>query len=173
VSRLSRQCGILYISQPYRTAQPVMGIVLLFFTWIVGRLLSVSLLTIRWVHNLAILNFFYTFLSWPHIPSLVPSWIKTQYFCHESVCNFHNTLKCHVMYLYDFLMQLQFYHVLWFPSRWPRGTLYPQKCSSNFTDKQRSSVAIVRSRTQATEFSFLWFYLHLVAKLFLYAIDHF
>jgi hypothetical protein len=34
MSRLSRQCGILNISQPYRPPQPVTGIVLLyFFTW--------------------------------------------------------------------------------------------------------------------------------------------
>jgi hypothetical protein len=31
VSRLSRQCGILNISQPYRPARPVTGIALLFF----------------------------------------------------------------------------------------------------------------------------------------------
>jgi hypothetical protein len=31
VSRLSRQCGILNISQPYRPPQPVTGIALLFF----------------------------------------------------------------------------------------------------------------------------------------------
>jgi hypothetical protein len=30
MSRLSRQCGILNISQPYRPPQPVMGIALLF-----------------------------------------------------------------------------------------------------------------------------------------------
>jgi hypothetical protein len=33
------------------------------------------------------------------------------------------------------------------PSRWPRGTLYPQKMAL-------LSVSIVRSRTQTTEFSF-------------------
>jgi hypothetical protein len=31
VSRLSRQCGILNISQPYRPPRPVTGITLLFF----------------------------------------------------------------------------------------------------------------------------------------------
>jgi hypothetical protein len=31
VSRLSRQCGILNISQPYRPARPVMGIALLYW----------------------------------------------------------------------------------------------------------------------------------------------
>jgi hypothetical protein len=33
VSLLSRQCGILNISQPYRPPQPVTGIVLLYFTY--------------------------------------------------------------------------------------------------------------------------------------------
>jgi hypothetical protein len=35
VSRLSRQCGILNISQPYRPPRPVTGIVLL-FTLLIG-----------------------------------------------------------------------------------------------------------------------------------------
>jgi hypothetical protein len=37
------------------------------------------------------------------------------------------------------------------PSRWPRGALYPQKLS--LTSRQ-ATIGIVRSRTQATEFSF-------------------
>jgi hypothetical protein len=32
--------------------------------------------------------------------------------------------------------------------------LYPQKVGINFADKRGSSVGIIRSRTQATEFSF-------------------
>jgi hypothetical protein len=39
VSRFSRQCGILNISQPYRLPQPVMGIALLFlYTYILSTL---------------------------------------------------------------------------------------------------------------------------------------
>jgi hypothetical protein len=33
ISRLSRQCGILNISQPYRLPRPVTGIALLYFTF--------------------------------------------------------------------------------------------------------------------------------------------
>jgi hypothetical protein len=39
-------------------------------------------------------------------------------------------------------------------SRWPRGTLYPQKLVLNSPTSGGRSVGIVRSRTQATEFSF-------------------
>jgi hypothetical protein len=39
------------------------------------------------------------------------------------------------------------------PSRWPRGSLYPQKVGTNFTESGGRSAGIVRSRTQATEFS--------------------
>jgi hypothetical protein len=36
-------------------------------------------------------------------------------------------------------------------SRWPRGTLYPQKVGTNFADKRRSLGRQVRLRTEATE----------------------
>jgi hypothetical protein len=39
------------------------------------------------------------------------------------------------------------------PSRWPRGTLYLQKLTLSSPTSGGSSVGIVRSRTQATEFS--------------------
>jgi hypothetical protein len=39
-------------------------------------------------------------------------------------------------------------------SRWPRGTLYPQKLAPTSLISGGLSVGIVRSRTQATEFSF-------------------
>jgi hypothetical protein len=38
------------------------------------------------------------------------------------------------------------------PSRWPRGTLYPQKSPLTSPTSGGRSVGIVRSRTQATEF---------------------
>jgi hypothetical protein len=38
------------------------------------------------------------------------------------------------------------------PSRWPRGTLYPQKLVLSSPTSGGLSVGIVRSRTQATEF---------------------
>jgi hypothetical protein len=37
------------------------------------------------------------------------------------------------------------------PSRWPRGTLYPQKLAITWPTSGGSSVGTVRSRTQATE----------------------
>jgi hypothetical protein len=41
------------------------------------------------------------------------------------------------------------------PSRWPRDALYPQKFALSSPTSGGSSVAIVRSRTQVKEFSFL------------------
>jgi hypothetical protein len=41
------------------------------------------------------------------------------------------------------------------PSRWPRGTLYPQNLALTSPTSGGRSVGVVRSRTQATEFSFL------------------
>jgi hypothetical protein len=43
------------------------------------------------------------------------------------------------------------------PSRWPHGTLYPQKLALTSWTSGGRSVGIVRSRTQATEFSFFSF----------------
>jgi hypothetical protein len=40
------------------------------------------------------------------------------------------------------------------PSRWPRGTLNPQKLALTLPTIGSRSVGIVRSRTQAMEFSF-------------------
>jgi hypothetical protein len=40
----------------------------------------------------------------------------------------------------------------WDPSRWPRGTLYPQKVIRTSPKSGGCSVGIVRSRTQTTEF---------------------
>jgi hypothetical protein len=39
------------------------------------------------------------------------------------------------------------------PSRWPRGNLYPQKLTLTSPTSGGRSVGIVRSGTQATEFS--------------------
>jgi hypothetical protein len=41
------------------------------------------------------------------------------------------------------------------PSRWPRGTLYPQKLALTSPISGGRSVGIVSTRTQTTEFSFL------------------
>jgi hypothetical protein len=43
------------------------------------------------------------------------------------------------------------------PSRWTRGTLYPQTLALTSSSSRFRSAGMVRSRTQATEFSFLVF----------------
>jgi hypothetical protein len=43
------------------------------------------------------------------------------------------------------------------PSRWPRGTLYPQTLAITSPTSGGRSVGIVRSRTQTMEFSFFYF----------------
>jgi hypothetical protein len=44
------------------------------------------------------------------------------------------------------------------PSRWPRGSLYPQKSALISPTSFGRLVGIVRSRTQATEFSLVFFF---------------
>jgi hypothetical protein len=41
------------------------------------------------------------------------------------------------------------------PSRWPRGTLYPQKLAITSPTRGGRSVGIVRSRTQTMEFFYV------------------
>jgi hypothetical protein len=43
------------------------------------------------------------------------------------------------------------------PSRWPRGTLYPHKLTITSPTSSGRSVGIVRSQTQTTEFSLVFF----------------
>jgi hypothetical protein len=51
------------------------------------------------------------------------------------------------------------------PSRWPRGTLYPQKLALTSPTSDSRSVGIVRSQTQATEFTFLFYYYYYLIEL--------
>jgi hypothetical protein len=46
------------------------------------------------------------------------------------------------------------------PSRGPRGILYPQTLALTLTTSGGLSVGIVRSRSQATEFSLVQFYVN-------------
>jgi hypothetical protein len=50
------------------------------------------------------------------------------------------------------------------PSSWPRDTLYLQKLTLTSLTSCGGSVRVVRSRTQATEFSFLVGFYTVVAK---------
>jgi hypothetical protein len=43
------------------------------------------------------------------------------------------------------------------PSRWPRGTLYPQKLATTSPRRGGRSFGIVRSRTQTMEFVFVFY----------------
>jgi hypothetical protein len=44
------------------------------------------------------------------------------------------------------------------PLRWPRDTLYPQKLAVTLPTSGDHSIGVVRLRTKATEFSFIWFF---------------
>jgi hypothetical protein len=46
------------------------------------------------------------------------------------------------------------------PSLWPRCTLYPQKLALTSPTSGGSSVGIIRSRAQATEFSFFFSFMN-------------
>jgi hypothetical protein len=52
-------------------------------------------------------------------------------------------------------------------SRWPRGTLYPQRVGTNFADKRQSLGRIVRLKIEATEFvCYCILYCKTVVKVF-------
>jgi hypothetical protein len=48
------------------------------------------------------------------------------------------------------------------PSRWPRGTLYPQKLAITSPTIGGRPVGIVRSRTQTMEFSLFFIYIYIL-----------
>jgi hypothetical protein len=52
------------------------------------------------------------------------------------------------------------------PSRWPRGTLYPQKSVLTSLTSGDRSVGIVRSRTQAKEFFYCYYTMHVHGMVF-------
>jgi hypothetical protein len=60
------------------------------------------------------------------------------------------------------------------PSRWPRGTLYPQKSALTPPTSSGCSVGIVRSRTQATEFIIvaIWRKQHTYSSIWLPTYSH-
>jgi hypothetical protein len=65
----------------------------------------------------------------------------------------HNRVP-RVIYIYIYIYSLKFRRDRDL-SRWPRGSLYPQKLALNSSTSGGRSVVIVRSRTQATEFFLL------------------
>jgi hypothetical protein len=168
MSRLSRQCAILNISQPYRPPRPVMGIA--FFLLVLGQVSSEYLIICRRLSSNLLFQFYHHIIM--RRPSVWSSgqcpWLKMQRSGFDS----------------------QYYHIFWVvgrngvysvswvstieellgrkcrgsglerrehgrrdPSSWPPNTLYTAKVGIKFTDKRGRSVGIIRSRTQATEFS--------------------
>jgi hypothetical protein len=74
VSRLSRQCRILNISQPYRPPQPVTGIaLLLYFIYLISVAKEPRILACNWWNMFLSLNFSHKNNSWSGRPSFQTS----------------------------------------------------------------------------------------------------
>jgi hypothetical protein len=72
---------------------------------------------------------------------------KNRLDCNSKLLDLYTSLYCDYIFLFSD------------PSRWPRGTIYPQKLALTSPTSGCRSVGIVRSRAQATEFSFSIFYI--------------
>jgi hypothetical protein len=99
------------------------------------------------------------FVVWCHIYLPVSKWVTQQSYSASLtsiilICLSHFWIF-KIKYLLSLLI-LQLFLML-YPSRWPRGTLYPQKLSLTLPTSGDRSVGIVLSRTQAKEFSFSFF----------------
>jgi hypothetical protein len=60
----------------------------------------------------------------------------------------------------------------WDPSRWPRGTFYPQKLALTSRTSGDCLLGIVLSRTQATEFNFSLYFLFRITLTFTTSTNH-
>jgi hypothetical protein len=82
---------------------------------------------------------------------LIISYFIYNHFMHYKVDSKHTGGFSNLLFLFGFFPAS---FLIGDPSRWPRGTLHPQKLTLTSLTRGSRSFGIVRSRTQATEFSF-------------------
>jgi hypothetical protein len=152
LSRLSRQCGILNISQHYRTPRPVAGIALLFYCivyfigpplWSNGQ--SSCLQIQRPEFDSRRYQIFWEVVGLERDPLSLVSTIEELLGRNSSGSGLENR---------EYGRRDS--------SRWQRGTLYPQQLTLTSSTSGGRSVGIVRSRTQAMEFSFIVLYMYFI-----------
>jgi hypothetical protein len=84
-------------------------------------------------------------------PSVGAPWLPLPFVYGSVMCSSHSRLCWLICFLTG--LEIRKYGCR-DPSRWPRGTLYPQKLSLTSPSSGFRSVGIVHSRTQATELVF-------------------
>jgi hypothetical protein len=147
MSRFSRQCWILNILQPYRPQGLLQNSFTLLFLFYNVRPPLWSCGQSSWVQiqksgfDFRRYQIFWEVVGLERAPLSLVSTTVELLDRKSSGSGLENREYCHKD-----------------PSRWPRGTLCPQKLALTSSTGGGRSVGIVRSRTQATEFVFLLFY---------------